>query len=141
MSRAASARHESVAKPAPRELPRGYLKQSQLPLAALVFLLPFIVLYELGTRHFAFDPSQNVEQRISAFIWMHQFFRFSARTGKYMPPLAVIGILLSAAHRAKRSVEIRPGTLFGMAIEGAAWAMPLVAIGTLSARYLTTISR
>ncbi len=137
MSRAASARPESAAKPASRELPRGYLQQSQLPLAALIFLLPFVVLYELGTRHFAFDPSQNVEQRIRAFIWMHQFFDLFGATGKYMPPLAVVGILL-AVHIARNDPwKVKPATLFGMALEGASWGVPLVAIGTLSARYLS----
>ena len=137
MSRAASARPESAARSESRtrDLPRGYLKQAQLPLAALVFLLPFIVLYEWGTWHFAFDASQNVEQRIRAFIWMHQFFDLFGATGKYMPPVAVVGILLSIHIARNDPWKVKPNTLLGMALESAAWAMPLVAIGSLAARF------
>jgi hypothetical protein len=137
MSRAATARPGSAtAASAPRELPQGYLKQSQMPLAALVFLLPLIVLYELGTRQFAFDTSHQTEQRIIAFNLMHNFFNWFGATGRYMPPLAVVVILL-ACHIARNDPwKIQPSTLLGMAIEGAAWALPLLAVGTLAARYV-----
>jgi hypothetical protein len=135
LSRAASARAEA-AKHAPRELPRGYLQQSRLPLAALLFLLPFIVFYEVGTHHFAFDPARQTEQRIIAFNLMHQFFQWWGATGRYMPPFAVVGILLSLHIAHNDPWKVRPNTLLCMALEGAAWGIPLVAIGSLSARYL-----
>lgn len=138
MSRAASARAEQTARSErqSRDLPRGYLKQATLPLASFVFLLPFIVLYEWGTLHFAFDPSQNTEQRIRAFIWMHQFFDALGATGKYMPPLAVAGILI-AQHIARNDPwQVKPNTLLGMFIESAAWATPLIAFGILLTRYV-----
>jgi membrane protease YdiL (CAAX protease family) len=135
MSRAASARPD--AQPASRSLPRGYLKRSEMPLAALVFLLPFIILYEVGTRHFAFDPAHQTEQRIIAFNLMQQFFNLFGATGRYMPPLAVVGILLSVHIARNDPWKVTPGTLFGMAIEGAAWGLPLLVIGTISARFLS----
>src|SRR2546430_621532 len=79
---------------ATRDLPAGYLRRSELPLASLVFLLPFIVLYELGTRQFAYDPAHQTEQRIIAFNLMQQFFHWFGATGRYMPALAVVGILM-----------------------------------------------
>jgi hypothetical protein len=139
MSRVASARAEAARtdrSSASRQLPRGYLKQSQLPLAGLLFLLPFIVLYEWGTWHFAFDASAHVEQRIRAFIWMHQFFDLFGATGRYMPPVAVAGILLSIHIARNDPWQVKPNTLLGMLLESCAWAMPLVAIGSLAASYL-----
>lgn len=135
MSRAASARHSSAPVQA-APLPAGYLSRSTLPLASLVFLLPFIVLYEVGTRTYAFDALHHTEQRIIAFNLMLDFFRWFGATGRYMPALAVVGILLSC-HIARRDPwKVMPGTLIGMAFEGMAWGLPLLAIGTFSARYL-----
>ena len=139
MSRAAVARRAEArckSRNASKPLPSGYLKRSEMPLASLVFLLPFIVLYELGTRHFAFDPAHHTEQRIIAFNLMHQFFQWFGASGKYMPPLAVAGILLSVHIAHNDSWKLTSNTLLGMALEGAAWGLPLLAIGTLSARYL-----
>jgi membrane protease YdiL (CAAX protease family) len=136
MSRAAAASRENARIPS-RPMPGGYLKRSEMPLASLVFLLPFVVLYELGTRHFAFDPAHHTEQRIIAFNLLHQFFQLFGATGKYMPPLAVVGILLSVHIARNDPWKVAPSTLLGMAIEGAAWGLPLLALGTLSARYLS----
>ncbi len=137
MSRAVTARPESAATaPPPRSLPRGYLKQSQMPLAALVLLLPLIVLYEVGTHRFAFDQVRQTEQRIIAFNMMQDFFHWFGATGRYMPPLAVVGILLSCHIARNDPWKVQPGTLLGMAVEGSAWAIPLLAIGTLAARYV-----
>src|SRR5438552_3377337 len=116
MSRAAD-----VQTSARRTLPAGYLKRSELPLAALLFLLPFIVLYEVGTRQYAFDPAHQTEQRIVAFNLMLRFFQLFGATGRFMPPLAVAGILL-ACHIARNDPwKVMPGTLLGMALEGLAW--------------------
>ena len=138
MSRASTGAARDGGHPgaAPRSLPASYLQRSQLPLTCLVFLLPFVVLYEVGTRHFAFDPAQQVEQRIIAFTLMQDFFHLFGATGKYMPPLAVIGILLSVHIARNDPWKVKPGTLLGMTLEGAAWGLPLLAIGTLSARYM-----
>lgn len=136
MSRAASMRADRTRASAER-LPAGYLKRSSLPLASLVFLLPLIILYEVGTRTYAFDAAHHTEQRIIAFNLMLQFFHWWGATGLYMPALTVVGLLL-ACHIARRDPwQVMPGTLIGMAAEGAAWALPLLAIGTLSARYLS----
>jgi membrane protease YdiL (CAAX protease family) len=138
MSRAAAAAtaRRSASRSAHRPFPGSYLKRSEMPLASLLFLIPFIVLYELGTRYFAFDPAHQTERRIIAFNLMHQFFQWCGATGKYMPPLAIIAILL-AVHIARNDPwKVSSGTLLGMAAESAAWAVPLLAIGTLAARYL-----
>jgi membrane protease YdiL (CAAX protease family) len=140
MSRTASsaARHAAdAARANSRPLPASYLQRSQLPLACLLFLLPFIVLYEAGTRRFAFDPARQTEQRIIAFTLMQDFFNLFGATGKYMPPLAVVGILLSVHIARNDPWKAKPSTLCGMGIEGAAWGLPLLALGTLSARYMS----
>jgi membrane protease YdiL (CAAX protease family) len=54
-----------------------------------------------------------------------------------MPPLAVVGILLAVHIAHNDPWKVKPSTLSGMALESAAWGLPLLALGTLSARYLS----
>jgi membrane protease YdiL (CAAX protease family) len=136
MTRAASASARHGETRATRPLPASYLKRSQLPLASLVLLLPFIALYELGTRLFAFDAVHQTEQRIIAFTLMQDFFNLFGATGRFMPPLAVVGILLAVHIAHNDPWKVKPATLAGMAVESAAWGLPLLALGTLTARYL-----
>src|SRR5438045_2871745 len=77
--------------------PSGYLRKAELPLSSLAFLLPLIVLYELGTRYVLNAPVHSGSaggQRIIAFTLMQQFFNFFGASGRYLPALAVTGILL-----------------------------------------------
>ena len=136
MTRAATARREEMVGAArSRPLPASYLQRSMMPLACLVFLLPFVVLYEVGTRQFAFDPAQQVEQRIIAFTLMQRFFELFGANGRYLPAMAVAGILLSWHIARNDPWKLSAGTLAGMLLEGIAWGVPLLAIGTVSARY------
>jgi hypothetical protein len=119
-----------------RALPSGYLKRSELPLASLILLLPFIILYEVGTRHFATDVFAQTEHRIIAFKLMQDFFWLFGATGKYLPALAIVGILM-AWHIARNDPwQVRPGTLLGMMLEGAIWGLPLLVFGLAAWHYL-----
>ena len=104
----------------------GYFHCSELPLLSLVFLLPLIVLYELGTWRFAYDPVHNTEQRIIAFTMMQEFFQLFGATGRYLPAMAVVGMLL-AWHIARRDPwHVQMPYVLGMAIECIVLAVPLM---------------
>jgi hypothetical protein len=119
----------------------GYFRRAELPLTSLAFLLPMIVMYELGTRYVLPGPAAHGSatgggQRIIAFTMMQQFFNFFGATGHYLPALAVTGILLTW-HIARRDPwHVDPGTLIGMTIESLLLAIPLMAMGYAAARYL-----
>jgi membrane protease YdiL (CAAX protease family) len=105
-----------------------------MPLASLLFLLPMIVLYELGTRYISYSNHQG-EQRIIAFNLLAQFFAFFGATGRYLPALAVVGILM-AWHIARNDPwEARVGTFMGMLCESFVLALPLILMGFAAARY------
>src|SRR5688572_18964909 len=137
MSRAASARMgNSTTGNAARTLPAGYFAQSELPFASLALMLPLLVLYEIGTRHFASDPFAGTEHRIIAFKWMQEFFRLFGASGRYLPALAIVGILM-AWHIARNDPwRVRPGTLAGMTLEGCFLGLPPLAMGIVGLRYL-----
>ena len=113
----------------------GYLAHSASPLSSLVFLLPFIVLYELGTRLLLTDPVQGT-QHIVAFTMMQRFFALFGANGRHLPALAVVAILLTWHIARKDTWRVRFPTLLGMAVESVALGLPLIVFGVLLSRLL-----
>jgi membrane protease YdiL (CAAX protease family) len=134
MTRAASNIRAAPSRAAKRADPvLSYFRRAALPLHSLAFILPLIVIYELGTRFIV--ASNGPAQRIIAFNLMQQFFSFFGATARYLPALAVIGILL-AWHVARRDAwQIDVATLLGMVLESVVLAVPLMAMGVVAARY------
>jgi membrane protease YdiL (CAAX protease family) len=113
-----------------------YLIESELPLVSLTFLLPMIVLYEIGTIYFASDWSRHTETRVLAFNLLRQFMAMFGATGRYLPCFAVIFILLTW-HIARRDPwRLRARTNILMCADSALLALPLLAVGSLIGRYL-----
>src|SRR5450432_3823081 len=140
MSRATTARSvDAPPRPAARQV-KGYFQRSELPLASLAFVLPLIVLYELGTWYFASDALHHNEQRIIAFNLMQQFFHLFGVSGRYFPAMAVVGILLSwhIARGDGWQVDLRH--ILGMYVESFLLAVPLIVLGFAAARYLPLMS-
>jgi membrane protease YdiL (CAAX protease family) len=139
MSRAATGRRGAGAARASTSAPvrvEGYFQKSELPLASLAFLLPLIVLYEIGTHHYAWTSIHHGEQRIIAFALMQRFFLLFGASGRYLPAMAVVGILL-AWHIARRDEwRVQIGTLVGMLVESLALALPLLLLGRLTTYYV-----
>jgi hypothetical protein len=127
----------SVARSAP-DLPstsrtgKGYFHKSELPWTSLIFLLPFLVFYEVGKRSFTTD--------VTAFAWMQDFFRLFGAYGRHLPALAVVGILLSWHIARKDPWDIAPKHLLGMLLESVLLAIPLLLVGLVVARYLPMMS-
>lgn len=140
MSQAVAARGSSAPTSTERKLPGGYFHRSTLPLNSLIFLLPLIILYEAGTYYFTTDPSGQTEQRIIAFTLMRDFFGYFGATGKYLPAMAVVGILL-AWHIARNDPwRIEIGTTAAMAAESALLAVPLILMGSALMSYLPLLA-
>jgi hypothetical protein len=115
----------AVGRPAPARMhpadPAGgsYFHRATLPLASLLFLLPLIIIYEIGVRHYPVHP-------LFASKHIQDFFLLWGATGRYLPPLAVLAILL-AWHIARHdSWRVRPAVLGGMILECVALVAPLV---------------
>jgi hypothetical protein len=106
----------------------GYLEQSQTPLASLWFVLPLLVLHELGVRYYATLPGEAIEYRVTAFTLIAQFLQSCGATWRYLPALAVVAILASwHVARGDRWVFNTP-VLVGMFLESSALALPLVGV-------------
>ncbi len=113
-----------------------YYANSERPLTILLFLLPMLILYEVGTLYFASDWVRQSEVRVLAFTLMRHFMELFGATGRYLPPLAVAGILI-ASHIARRDRwELQVSTASAMAVESALLALPLLALGSVLRHYL-----
>lgn len=130
MSRAVASRPAGNSAAKATKSPKAattYLRQSELPLHSLVFLLPFLMLFEVGTY---FHPSDPI-----AFRLLQLFFHQLGANGRFIPALSLVGILI-AWHIARRDPwKIRIETLWGMAMESLMLAIPLLALGISSARW------
>jgi len=116
-------------------LVNGYLHESELPLTSLIFLLPLILIYEVGTQYFTSAAHHGWQQQIIAFTMLQRFFRLFGAHGQHLPALAVVMILLSW-HMARREAwHFSLPTLAGMAAESTLLALPLLAMGRELARY------
>src|SRR5437763_7404327 len=111
--------------------PIGYLRKSQAPLTSLLFLLPLLILYEVGTHSFAKDA-----RYLRAFDDMLAFFRLFGASGKYLPALAVAMILITWHIARKDPWEFDFGTAGYMILESIALSLPLFAMDALCKAYV-----
>ena len=105
----------------------AYLKRSELPLHSLAFLLPAMVLFEIGT---SLRPSDPI-----AFRMLELFFHQFGAPGRFIPFFFVTGILLVWHMVRKDPWKVHIETLWGMLFESCMLAIPLLALGTAVARW------
>ncbi len=120
----------------PLRVLREYVRLSELPLTCLVFIVPLMIAYEVGTVYYASDPIHHTEQRIIAFTMMRRFFEMFGATGRYMPAMAV-GSILVAWHLARKDPwQVDVPTVLGMTAESMLLGLPLLVLCNVVHRYL-----
>jgi hypothetical protein len=117
-----------------------YFRCTELPLTSLAFLLPLVILYEVGTRAFTFDPVHQTEQRIRAFVFLQRFFQLCGASGRYLPALSVVGVLLAWHIARGDSWKVRLGHLVGMGLECVLIALPLITLSRVAEQYLAHVT-
>ncbi len=122
--------------PLPRQLnyaEGSYLESTSQPLYALLFLLPLIVVYELGTL---WVNTQHIEQtlvqrRVVAFIWLSKLAQGVGIEPSWawaFPGIVVLVILLAWHVAARKSWNIHLPWLGWMTLESLVLALPLLAV-------------
>jgi membrane protease YdiL (CAAX protease family) len=112
-----------------------YLSRSSAPLVSLVFLLPFVAVYELGTRLVLADPVAGTPQVI-AFTMLQRAFAPLGPSARHLPALAVISMLFAWHLARKDGWTVRFSTLLGMGVESIALGVPPIVFGLLLRRFL-----
>jgi hypothetical protein len=91
---------------------RQYWQQARLPLASLVFVLPFLVLYEGGVLLLGEEALRN-----GADVWLRGGLSNLGLGHYFLLPALTIGLLLAAQHARQATWRFPPTVLYGMACE------------------------
>lgn len=106
----------------------SYLEYSRSPLASLMLVLPLLILHEWGVRQFGALPGRMVEYRVTAFTLLTRFFHSLGASGRYLPAMTVVAVLL-CWHLARKDRWVFNIRAIGvMLLESMAWAIPLVGV-------------
>jgi hypothetical protein len=105
-----------------------YWHDARSPLSSLVFLIPWLVLYEFGVLLMGQEQPDAV--RNGADFWMRSLLG-RAGLGPVLLPVLVLSVLLVWHLAARKAWRVKPETLAGMFGESILLAIVLVAAGQL----------
>ncbi len=110
----------------------SYFERTSQPIYAIVFLLPFIVFYELGTILINTDLLRHYWQgRVVAFSWVQEFLAhigFGSKFAWAATPLAVVVILIALQLASRKQWRFWFGDILPMAVECILLAVPLIVL-------------
>jgi hypothetical protein len=105
----------------------NYLKQSEKPLQSLVFVLPLIIIHEIGWRY--------SHVRLLAFELLHRFFALFGAMGTFLPAFALIAMLLGWHIFNRDKWKVQLNTVLWMYLESVLLALPLLVLAAAFARW------
>ncbi|HOF18283.1 MAG TPA: CPBP family intramembrane metalloprotease [Phycisphaerae bacterium] len=105
----------------------NYFHQTQRPLNCLVFILPGLVFFHVGSAVYG-------GSRLLVPQWVGQVLRYFGGTAAFLPPLLIVVTLLLVHAAHKDPWKIHPKALAGMFGESIAWTLPLIALGFFTRR-------
>jgi membrane protease YdiL (CAAX protease family) len=112
----------------------SYLERTGRPSYAIVFLLPFIIFYEVGTILINTDVLNQSQVRVVAFIWLQNFLECLGFCNKFTwiaPPVAVVIILIALQLASGKQWRLRLADIVPMAVECVLLAVPLIVLSLL----------
>ncbi len=90
----------------------NYWAQSRRPLASLLFILPFLAVYEFGVLSLGANAVRN-----GVDVWLRHLLDWMGFGQYFLLPLLTIGILLVWQYTSREPWRISRGVLCGMAVE------------------------
>lgn len=115
-----------------------YLEDTHAPLNNLVFLLPIIVCYEIGSvLYLARGGSGGSIEGIKAERLIAELFNLFGAAGIHLPAITIIVVLLTAHVLSRRSWRVRPSVPLMMAGESVCWTLPFFVLAMVLAVVLS----
>lgn len=111
--------------------PESYLERTARPISAVIFLLPLIVFYEVGTFRINTDVLHQSQIRVVAFVWLQNLLEslgFGGKLAWVAPPLAVVVILMALQITSGKPWRFWFGDVVPMAVECVLLAVPLIVL-------------
>ena len=109
----------------------SYLERTSRPIYAMVFLLPFIIFYEVGTFCINTDILNQSQIRVVAFVWLQNLLESLGFGGKFAwvaPPLAVVVILIALQITSAKQWRFWLRDILPMTAECILLAVPLIVL-------------
>jgi len=113
----------------------GYFARTSRPVYALMFLLPFIILYEIlvlvVNPQLLSEPANNVRGGVVAFVWIQNFLQYVGLDGKnswLCAPLVIIITLLILQVTSRQQWKIMWSDFAVMAVECVVISLPLIVL-------------
>jgi hypothetical protein len=114
------------------DFPRdSYLERTSRPVYAIVFLIPFIIFYELGTIFINTDVLSQTQVRVVAFVWLQDLLAYLGFGGKFLwaaPAAVVVVILIAYQLVSGKKWWVSFTDMLPMAIECVLLAIPLIVL-------------
>ena len=109
----------------------SYFERTSRPIYAIIFLLPFIIFYELGTIFINTDVLNRSQVRVVAFVWLQNFLEYLGFGSKFAwvaVPLVVVVILVGLQLTSRTRWSFCFGDILPMAVECILLAVPLIVL-------------
>lgn len=107
---------------------KGYVDRTRQPLQCLVYIAPFLVLYQVGSTLHPWSVGDSAPTHVVAFVLMLKFFALFGAVGNFMPLAAVVAILIGWHLARKDKWDFDPKLYLGMLGESIIWAIPVFVI-------------
>jgi len=124
-----------MAKPSSRRVWRRYLRDAPRPLYALLFLLPWVLLYEIGAAYVARNNPDGRE--LIAYAMIHGLLGWFGIVGPWLPAIVLVAALLVWHVQRGDRWRVRFWVLPLMLVESLVVALPLLIISGVFARPAT----
>lgn len=112
----------------------SYLERTSRPVYAILFLVPFIVFYEIGTILINTDVLSQFQVRVVAFVWVQDVLLHlgtSSRFAWIAPPFVVVLILLGLQIASKKQWYFCLSDYTPMLLECIFLAVPLIVLSLM----------
>jgi hypothetical protein len=116
-------------------VPESYLDRTSRPIYALMYLLGFLLFYEIGTFYITpailSESLSRSQLRVVAFVWFQNLLEYIGLSEKMTwiaTPFAVIVILLAWQIANRTKWHVRVGDFIPMTLECVVMSMPLLVL-------------
>ena len=110
----------------------SYFERTSRPVYSLLFLAPFLLVYELGTIFINTDLLSSRQVRVVAFMWVEDLMGllgFGPKSAWIAAPLAVVLILCGLQVAGRKNWKVDLLSIFPMAFECVFLSVPLLILG------------
>jgi membrane protease YdiL (CAAX protease family) len=107
--------------------PQAYWHETLRPFCNLIFLLPFLAIYEFGI--WSLGDYRGAAMRNGADAWLRLWLGHASTRLIWLPPVLLMGTLLTWHLLARQPWKMKWDTLGGMAAESLMYAVVLILVG------------